>query len=58
MVTTFTFARVSGAFSNPAVSLGMALNGALKPVRAVLLICVQFLGGVCGPAIVSASDAW
>lgn len=54
MVTTFTFARVSGAFFNPAVSLGMAFTGALKPVRAGLLICVQFLGGICGAAIVSA----
>lgn len=54
MVTTFTFARVSGAFFNPAVSLAMALTGALNPVRAVLLICVQFLGGICGAAIVSA----
>ncbi|GAA5986346.1 hypothetical protein JCM10908_003713 [Rhodotorula pacifica] len=54
MVTTFTFARISGAFFNPAVSLGMALTGALKPMRAVLLICVQFLGGMCGAAIVAA----
>lgn len=54
MVTTFTFARVSGAFFNPAVSLGMALTGALTPVRAILLVGVQFLGGICGAAMVAA----
>ncbi|GAA5863367.1 hypothetical protein JCM3774_005268 [Rhodotorula dairenensis] len=54
MVTTFTFARVSGAFFNPAVSLGMALTGALTPVRAILLVGVQLLGGICGAAMVAA----
>lgn len=52
-VTTFTFSRISGALFSPAVSLGMALVGALKPVRAILLTSVQFLGGICAAALVN-----
>lgn len=53
-VTTFTFARVSGALFNPAVSLGMALVGALGPLRALLLVVVQILGGILAAALVNA----
>lgn len=52
-VTTFTFSRISGALFSPAVSLGMALVGALTPSRAILLTCVQFLGGICAGALVN-----
>ncbi|BGP54711.1 Aquaporin-1 [Rhodotorula sphaerocarpa] len=52
-VTTFTFSRISGALFSPAVSLGMALVGALTPSRAILLTCVQFLGGICAAALVN-----
>jgi len=41
----------SGLF-NPAVTLGMYLIGALKPLRAVLLLVSQFAAGIAGSAIV------
>ena len=45
-VNAWIFFRVSGGLFNPAVSLGMALVGALTPKRAVLLSVSQVLGGI------------
>jgi aquaporin related protein len=53
-VNAWIFFRVSGGLFNPAVSLGMALVGALSPTRAVLLSFVQILGGITGAAIIDA----
>jgi len=53
-VNAWIFFRVSGGLFNPAVSLGMALVGALTPVRAALLTFVQILGGITGAAIIDA----
>lgn len=37
---------------NPAVTLGLVLIGALKPVRAVLIFCAQVLGATSAAAVV------
>jgi glycerol uptake facilitator-like aquaporin len=47
-VNAWIFFRVSGGLFNPAVSLGMALVGALTPLRACLLTVSQILGGITG----------
>jgi aquaporin related protein len=53
-VNAWIFFRVSGGLFNPAVSLGMALVGAVTPTRAALLSFVQVLGGITGAAIIDA----
>lgn len=53
-VNAWIFFRVSGGLFNPAVSLGMALVGALTPLRAALLSVSQILGGITGAAIIQA----
>ncbi|KAJ9107730.1 hypothetical protein QFC21_001190 [Naganishia friedmannii] len=53
-VNAWIFFRVSGGLFNPAVSFGMALVGALTPLRACLLTVAQILGGMTGAAIVHA----
>ncbi|KAJ9108594.1 hypothetical protein QFC19_002310 [Naganishia cerealis] len=53
-VNAWIFFRVSGGLFNPAVSLGMALVGALTPLRACLLTFAQLLGGITGAALVQA----
>lgn len=45
-VNAWIFFRVSGGLFNPAVSLAMALVGALTPKRAALLALSQVLGGI------------
>lgn len=47
-VNAWIFFRVSGGLFNPAVSFGMALVGALTPLRACLLTFAQILGGITG----------
>jgi len=49
-----TFPRENQGLFNPAVTLGMYLIGALKPLRAVLLLVSQFAAGIAGSAIVYA----
>jgi aquaporin Z len=41
----FLIAAVSGGHVNPAVSLAMYMNGALKPVDLFSYVFVQLLGG-------------
>jgi aquaporin related protein len=53
-VNVWIFFRVSGGLFNPAVSLGMALVGAITPIRAILLVVSQLLGGISGAALVGA----
>ena len=52
--TVWIFARVSGGLFNPAVSFGMALVGAITPLRAAILFVVQLLGGICAAAVANA----
>lgn len=52
-VNVWVFFRVSGGLFNPAVSFGMALVGALTPLRAVLLSVAQILGGITGELFIA-----
>ncbi|CDZ98448.1 mip family channel protein [Phaffia rhodozyma] len=53
-VNAWVFFRVSGGLFNPAVSLGLALVGAITPIRAAILTVAQILGGITGAAIIQA----
>lgn len=53
-VNVWVFFRISGGLFNPAVTLGLYLVGAVKPLRAVLCIAGQILGGIAAAAVVSA----
>ncbi|KAG0645401.1 Aquaporin-1 [Hyphodiscus hymeniophilus] len=44
MVNAWVFFRISGGLFNPAVTLAVALIGAIGPLRAVLLFCAQMTG--------------
>ncbi|KAF2228839.1 aquaporin-like protein, partial [Viridothelium virens] len=53
-VCAWVFFRISGGLFNPAVTLGMALIGAVTWVRAGLVFISQLLGAMCAAAVVSA----
>ncbi|TKA76123.1 hypothetical protein B0A49_03671 [Cryomyces minteri] len=53
-VNAWAFFRVSGGLFNPAVTLGLLIIGAIKPLRALLCFIAQILGGICAAAVVSA----
>ncbi|GAA5884678.1 hypothetical protein JCM6882_005346 [Rhodosporidiobolus microsporus] len=54
LTCVFIFFRVSGGLFNPAVSLGMLLAGAVTPLRAIILVISQLLGGISGAALIEA----
>lgn len=54
LVNVWIFFRVSGAFFNPAVSLGLSLIGAVPPLRSALLFVSQIAGGIAGAALTRA----
>ncbi|OLL22259.1 Aquaporin-1 [Neolecta irregularis DAH-3] len=53
-VNVWIFYRISGGLFNPAISLGLAIAGAITPLRAALLSISQILGGIIGAAIIEA----
>ncbi|KAF2724672.1 aquaporin-like protein [Polychaeton citri CBS 116435] len=53
-VNAWVFFRISGGLFNPAVTLGMALIGAVGWVRAGLVFIAQILGSMCSAAVVDA----
>lgn len=52
MVNVWIFFRISGGLFNPAVTLGMALVGAIPVVRAICLFVAQLAGGLAASAMV------
>jgi aquaporin related protein len=46
------FFRVSGGLFNPAVTLGMALIGAIGWIRATIIFISQILGSMAASAVV------
>ncbi|XP_014559171.1 hypothetical protein COCVIDRAFT_13782 [Bipolaris victoriae FI3] len=52
-VTVWVFFRISGGLFNPAVTVALALAGAIGFIKALLLIVSQFLGAIIAAAIVS-----
>lgn len=54
-VNAWVFFRISGGLFNPAVTLGMALIGAVTWARAGLIFIAQILGAMASAAVVSAT---
>ncbi|GAA5870212.1 hypothetical protein JCM8547_006918 [Rhodosporidiobolus lusitaniae] len=52
VVNVFVFAPLSDGLLNPAVSLGLVIWGAMKPLRAVLLTVAQLLGDITASGLV------
>jgi glycerol uptake facilitator-like aquaporin len=48
VVLVMIFAPVSGAHFNPAVTLALAINGAVRPSQFAPYIAAQIFGGICG----------
>ena len=46
--------HVSGGHMNPAVSIAMAVTFNITPVRAVLYVVAQVIGGIVGSALLKA----
>ncbi|MEE7583447.1 MAG: MIP family channel protein [Oscillospiraceae bacterium] len=49
----YSFGNISGCHVNPAVSIGMFINGRINAVDCVGYILAQFLGGIGGAALLS-----
>jgi len=54
-VNAWVFFRVSGGLFNPAVTLGMALIGAIGWIRAILVFISQILGSMAAAGVVLAT---
>jgi aquaporin rerated protein, other eukaryote len=52
IINVWIFFRVSGALFNPAISLALVLARVITPLRCVLLIVSQFLGGITAAALI------
>ncbi|KAF2440650.1 aquaporin-like protein, partial [Karstenula rhodostoma CBS 690.94] len=53
LVNVWIFFRISGGLFNPAVSVALALVGAIGWVKAFLLILAQIMGAIAAAAVVS-----
>ncbi|KAM0451540.1 hypothetical protein ACHAPV_009969 [Trichoderma viride] len=53
-VNVWVFYRVTGGLFNPAVTLGLVLVGAIKPVRALLVFPTQIVAGIAAAAVTDA----
>jgi len=53
-VNVWVFYRVTGGMFNPAVTLGLLLAGAVKPLRALVLLPTQLVAAICAAAVVDA----
>ena len=53
MVMIYAFGSISGAFINPAVTIGAFLIKAIELKEASLYICAQLLGAICGAYILT-----
>ncbi|KAG7291360.1 hypothetical protein NEMBOFW57_001375 [Staphylotrichum longicolle] len=54
MANVWAFYRVTGGLFNPVVAIALFLVGGLPPVRTVVVIVAQFLGGIAAAGVVSA----
>jgi aquaporin related protein len=54
MVNVWVFFRISGGLFNPAISLALALVKIISPLRCVLLVVAQILGGISAAALINA----
>lgn len=47
----YTIGPISGCHINPAITIGVWLNGGLSVMEAAVYICAQVLGGILGSAL-------
>ncbi len=52
-VNAWVFFRISGGLFNPAVTFGMVIVGAVPPIRGVLVVVSQLVGGIAAAGIVA-----
>ena len=52
-VNAWVFFRISGGLFNPAVTFGMVIVGAVPPLRGVLVVVAQIVGGIAAAGIVA-----
>jgi aquaporin Z len=53
LALVYTIGPISGCHVNPAVTLGMVLNGRIDPITAVLYWVCQFAGGIVGAGLIA-----
>ncbi|RFU34697.1 hypothetical protein B7463_g1612, partial [Scytalidium lignicola] len=53
-INVWIFYRVSGGLFNPAVTLAFVITGLMHPIKGVVLIVTQLLGGITAAAIIDA----
>ncbi|KAM5491430.1 Aquaporin-1 [Microsporum audouinii] len=53
-INVWVFYRITGGMFNPAVTLALALVGAISPVRAGMVAIAQIAGGIAAAGVVSA----
>lgn len=53
-VNVWIFYRVTGGMFNPAVTVGLLLVGAVKPLRALMIIPTQIVAGIAAAAVTRA----
>ncbi|PTB40284.1 hypothetical protein M441DRAFT_170459, partial [Trichoderma asperellum CBS 433.97] len=53
-VNVWVFYRVTGGMFNPAVTLGLVLVGAVKPLRGLLILPTQIVAGIAAAAVTDA----
>ncbi|KAL2269278.1 hypothetical protein VTJ83DRAFT_1462 [Remersonia thermophila] len=54
LTNVWAFYRVTGGLFNPVVALALLLVGGLPPIRFLLVVIAQFLGGLAAAGVVSA----
>jgi len=57
IVIVWMTAEWSGGVVNPAVTVGLCINGVLEPIEAVLYIIVQIVGAILGAVLTTATTA-
>jgi aquaporin rerated protein, other eukaryote len=53
IINVWIFFRISGALFNPAIALALAVSGIMPPLRAVLLVISQILGGITAAGLIN-----
>ncbi|KAL7794321.1 aquaporin-like protein [Trichoderma ceciliae] len=53
-VNVWVFYRVTGGMFNPAVTLGLVLVGAVRPIRGLLIFPTQIIAGIAAAAVTDA----